>query len=89
LLRLQTTAAVKIYVHNILFNGQTAPISDFGAASPLPKDDKARAFLQSLDRRAYQIMQEELTDMCDGLRSRCNALYIAFAPIAVIASSTR
>lgn len=75
MLRLQTTAAIRIfkcatatslpkasasapshlhhqglphsdlYAHNILYNGQTAPITNLGVASPLPKDDKARAFL--------------------------------------------
>lgn len=86
MLRLQTTAAIRIfkcaaatslpktsasapshlhhqglthgdlYAHNILYNGQTAVITDLGAASPLPNDDKARAFLQALDERAYKIL---------------------------------
>jgi hypothetical protein len=49
-----------LYAHNILYNGQSALISDFGAASPLPANDKARAFLQALDLRAYEVLVEEL-----------------------------
>ncbi|HWU49888.1 MAG TPA: hypothetical protein VN042_08435, partial [Asticcacaulis sp.] len=94
MLRLQTTAAVRIfkcaaatslpktsasapshlhnqglthgdlYAHNLLYNGQTAPITDLGAASPLPENAEARAFLQSLDRRAYSVLREELAKRC-------------------------
>jgi hypothetical protein len=97
LLRLQTTAAIKIfkcaaatsppktsalapshlhnqglthsdlYVHNLLHYGQTAPITDLGAASPLPKDDKARAFPQSLDLCAYGSHLSELAKICNRL----------------------
>jgi hypothetical protein len=58
-----------LYAHNILYNGQTALITDLGAASPLPKDDKARTFLQTLDHRAYGVLLEELTKRSDSFES--------------------
>ncbi|HWU49419.1 MAG TPA: leucine-rich repeat-containing protein kinase family protein [Asticcacaulis sp.] len=50
-----------LYAHNILYDGESALITDLGAASPLPADDEQRAFLQALDRRAYGVLMEELT----------------------------
>lgn len=58
-----------LYAHNILYDGHTALISDFGAASPLPADDAARAFLQALDHRAYGVLLEELTKRSDSFES--------------------
>ncbi len=51
-----------LYAHNLLVDGQgQALLSDFGAASFLPRDDPARsAALQALDRRAWQILVDEL-----------------------------
>lgn len=54
-----------LYAHNILFDGESALITDFGAASPLPPDAGQRRFLQSLDLRAYGILLQELADRCD------------------------
>lgn len=51
-----------LYAHNLLVDGQGgALLSDFGAASLLPLDDTARAeALRALDRRALQILRDEL-----------------------------
>jgi hypothetical protein len=51
-----------LYAHNLLVNdeGQVL-LSDFGAASFLPTDDPQRvAALQALDRRALQVLADEL-----------------------------
>ena len=52
-----------VYAHNLLVDGQgQALLSDFGAASFLPDDDPARsAALKALDRRALQILLDELS----------------------------
>lgn len=51
-----------LYAHNLLVDGQGgALLSDFGAASLLPVEDTARAeALRALDRRALQILLDEL-----------------------------
>ena len=51
-----------LYAHNLLVDGQGgALLSDFGAASFLPLEDAARtAALQAIDRRALQVLQDEL-----------------------------
>ncbi len=51
-----------LYAHNLLVNEQgLALLSDFGAASFLPTDDRQRAAaLQALDRRALQVLLAEL-----------------------------
>jgi serine/threonine protein kinase len=97
LLRLQTTAAIRIfkcaaatslpktsasapshlhhqglthsdlYAHNLLYNNQTALITDFGAASPRPENAEARAFPQSLDLCAYGSHLSELAKICNRL----------------------
>jgi hypothetical protein len=56
-----------LYAHNLLVDGQGgARLSDFGAASFLPIDDPTRAeALQALDRRALQILSNELSQHCD------------------------
>jgi serine/threonine protein kinase len=56
-----------LYAHNLPVDGQGhALLSDFGAASFLPADDPARtAALQVLDRRALQVLVDELAARCD------------------------
>ena len=56
-----------LYAHNLLVDGQgQALLSDFGAASFLPAGDPARAdALQALDRRALQVLRQELSQHCD------------------------
>jgi hypothetical protein len=51
-----------LYAHNLLVNRQgEALLSDFGAASFLPTDDPQRsAALRALDRRALQVLADEL-----------------------------
>ena len=54
-----------IYAHNTLWDGITgaARLSDFGAASFLPKDAGQR--YSRLDVRAWAILLDELLDLCD------------------------
>jgi len=56
-----------LYAHNLLVDGQGgALLSDFGAAAFLPVDDAARTdALQALDRRALQVLVEELSQHSD------------------------
>jgi len=56
-----------LYAHNLLVDGEgRALLSDLGAASLLPSDDPARAAaLQALDRRALDILLDELAQRCD------------------------
>jgi len=56
-----------LYAHNLLVDGQGgALLSDFGAAAFLPFDDAARTdALQALDRRALQVLVEELSQRSD------------------------
>jgi hypothetical protein len=56
-----------LYAHNLLVDGQGgALLSDFGAAAFLPVDDAARTdALQALDRRALQVLVEELAQHSD------------------------
>jgi len=50
-----------LYAHNILWNGQDrALLSDFGAASFLPDDDRRRARFERLEARAFGFLAEEL-----------------------------
>lgn len=57
-----------LYAHNLLVDGRGgALLSDFGAASLLPADDPARtAALCAIDRRALQVLSEELALRSDG-----------------------
>ncbi|MEO8298809.1 MAG: leucine-rich repeat-containing protein kinase family protein [Burkholderiales bacterium] len=59
-----------LYAHNLLVDGQgRALLSDLGAASFLPVDDPARCeALQALDRRALQILVDELAQHSDEAR---------------------
>lgn len=52
-----------LYAHNLLVDGQgNALLSDLGAASMLPHNDRARTqALQALDQRALRILTQELT----------------------------
>jgi hypothetical protein len=56
-----------LYAHNLLVDGQGgALLSDFGAAAFLPVDDAARTdALKALDRRALQVLVEELVQRSD------------------------
>jgi hypothetical protein len=56
-----------LYAHNLLVDGQGgALLSDFGAAAFLPVDDAARTdALQALDRRALQVLVDELSQHSD------------------------
>ena len=56
-----------LYAHNLLVDGQGgARLSDFGAASFLPLDDAARAeALRALDRRALQVLLDEIAARCE------------------------
>jgi hypothetical protein len=56
-----------LYAHNLLVDGEgRALLSDLGAASLLPGDDQPRAAaLQALDRRALDILLDELAQRCD------------------------
>ena len=56
-----------LYAHNLLVDGQgQALLSDFGAASFLPADDPGRsAALKTLDRRALQVLVDELAQHSD------------------------
>jgi hypothetical protein len=56
-----------LYAHNLLVDGQGgALLSDFGAASFLPTDDRVRAqALRTLDRRALAILVDELAQHSD------------------------
>ena len=56
-----------LYAHNLLVDGEgRALLSDLGAASLLPSDDPPRAAaLQALDRRALNILLDELAQRCD------------------------
>jgi serine/threonine protein kinase len=69
-----------LYAHNLLVDGQGgALLSDFGAASFLPVDQPKRAdALQALDRRALQVLVQELAQHCDA-----PAAVLAVAPAAV------
>jgi len=50
-----------LYAHNLLVDGEgRAVLSDLGAASLLPDDGAQRAALQALDRRALDILVDEL-----------------------------
>ncbi len=56
-----------LYAHNLLVDGQgNALLSDFGAASFLPVNDRPRReALQVMDRRALQILTNELSQRSD------------------------
>jgi hypothetical protein len=56
-----------LYAHNTLVDGQGgALLSDFGAAATLPTDDPVRAdALRAVERRALQVLVDELADVCD------------------------
>lgn len=56
-----------LYAHNLLVDGRgNALLSDFGAASFLPIDDRTqREALQVLDRRALQVLMNELSQHSD------------------------
>ncbi|SHN08585.1 serine/threonine protein kinase [Rhizobacter sp. OV335] len=56
-----------LYAHNLLVDGEgRALLSDLGAASLLPEDDPQRsAALQALDRRALEILLDEVALHCD------------------------
>ncbi|CAN5775140.1 leucine-rich repeat-containing protein kinase family protein [soil metagenome] len=56
-----------LYAHNLLVDGQGgALLSDFGAASFLPADDRVRIeALKALDSRALQILVKELSQRSD------------------------
>ncbi len=58
-----------LYAHNLLVDGQGgALLSDFGAASFLPADDSGRVeALKALDRRALNILLDELSQRSDAL----------------------
>lgn len=53
-----------LYAHNILWDDRQVVLSDLGGASFLPTDDKrlAQALMQ-LDKRAYQVLLEELANI--------------------------
>jgi serine/threonine protein kinase len=55
------------YAHNLLVDDDAhALLGDFGAASFLPLDDAARSeALERIDRRALQVLVEELAQRCD------------------------
>ncbi len=53
-----------LYAHNILWSNEQVILSDLGGASFLPIQDKALTeALEKLDRRAYQVLVEELTKL--------------------------
>jgi hypothetical protein len=53
-----------LYGHNILWNDQQVILSDLGGASFLPMQDQALAQkLINLDKRAYQVLLEELNNL--------------------------
>ncbi|WP_162249288.1 MULTISPECIES: leucine-rich repeat-containing protein kinase family protein [unclassified Rhizobacter] len=53
-----------LYAHNLLVDGDgRALLSDLGAASLLPDDGTQRAALQALDRRALDILVDELAGL--------------------------
>jgi hypothetical protein len=53
-----------LYAHNLLVDGEgRAVLSDLGAASLLPDDGTQRAALQALDRRALDILRDELAHL--------------------------
>ncbi len=56
-----------LYAHNLLVDGTgLALLSDFGAASFLPEGDSMRAqALRDLDRRALQVLLNEVAQRCD------------------------
>lgn len=56
-----------LYAHNLLVDGQwNAMLSDFGAASFLAFDDRSRReALQMVDRRALQVLKNELSQRSD------------------------
>ena len=56
-----------LYAHNLLVDGHGgALLSDFGAASFLPEGDGARAdALRAIDRRALQVLIDEVAARCD------------------------
>ena len=56
-----------LYAHNLLVDDRgDSLLSDFGAASFLPRDDRQRrAALQALDRRALAVLVDELAQHCD------------------------
>jgi hypothetical protein len=55
------------YAHNMLVDDDAhALLGDFGAASFLPQDDAARReSLERIDRRALQVLVDELAQRCD------------------------
>ncbi|HSR01699.1 MAG TPA: lipopolysaccharide kinase InaA family protein, partial [Methylophilaceae bacterium] len=50
-----------LYAHNILWNDSQVVLSDLGGASFLPVHDKKMTeALMQLDKRAYQVLLDEL-----------------------------